>query len=178
MKKLFTLLLSLFTLTYLTSAHKVIIGGTEGNRPLVWSDFTGSADAASPYHASTKWRLGYQTGTVQFMADTTVMPDFGITLELSNGESWVKKGRETPELLRHEQGHFDLGLICMAELLQAVKTLKLTPDNFKPTIQGLFQRTLSRYHEMGVRYDTETSHGLNKEPQARWSVFFAEQLAK
>ena len=178
MKKCLALLLSLFSLTALTQAQKVIIGGAEGARPLVWTDFTGAADATSPYHANTKWNLRYQTGTVQFRGDSTLMPDFAITLELSGDGSWVKKGKETPELLRHEQGHFDLGRICMAELLAAVKKLTLTPDNFKPSMQGLFQRTMARYHDMGTRYDAETVHGTNKEAQEKWNGFFAEQLLK
>ena len=145
---------------------------------MVWSDFVGAPDAASPYHALTKWSLRYQTGTVQLSGQQVDMPNFGITLEFDPAASWVKKGKETTELLRHEQGHFDLGLLCMAELLKEVKALKLTPDNFKPSLQGLFQTTLARYHELGLRYDKETDHGIKKDEQARWNTYLAEHLAR
>lgn len=101
--------------------QKVIISGEETSRKLVWTDFIGEIDRTSPYFAHTQWNLNYRFGNVQFRGDTAVIGSFELKLELDPSKSWLKKDKATDELLIHEQGHFDCGLLCMNELLATYK---------------------------------------------------------
>jgi hypothetical protein len=177
MKILFSIILSCFLQTVI--AQKVIISGKEGNRPLVWSDFTGKPDNSISYFAMTYWTLNYGFSNVQFKGETVVIGSFDVKLELNGKGSWVKKGKESVELLVHEQGHFNTGLLCLKEMIRREKEMAptFTRKNFSEKIQTLFNEVMKKYHDMGIQYDEESDHSKNKQGQEKWNAFFAEQLA-
>jgi hypothetical protein len=89
---------------------------------------------------------------------------------------WAKKDKVNNELLKHEQGHFDIGILCMREILSIYKQSKFTKANFSSLLQSIITDTSKKYNEMGLRYDTETRHSANKEHQEKWNTFFEEKL--
>jgi len=174
--KLLLLLLVLTETNCLCYAQKIIIKGEETTRPLQWSDFTGAVDSTSPFFAYTWWRINYRIANAQTRGDSVIITSFEVRLELDPLRSWVKKEKETDDLLVHEQGHFNFGILCMDEFLAAYSKLHFTKDNLHTAIQNLFSAILKEYHDMGERYDQETNHGMNKQVQAKWNSFFREQL--
>jgi hypothetical protein len=176
MKRLF-LCLFLVACSYILLAQTVIISGKEGNRPLVWADFKGAPDGSSPYFALTYWNLSYKVDKVQFINNKVVIGKFEVLLELNPKGSWVKKGKETNDLLKHEQGHFNTGILCLREFLKRKKQAVFTPKNFGQQMEDILNDTIKKYHDMGERYDAETNHSQNTGAQLKWDAFFAEQLA-
>jgi hypothetical protein len=170
--------LILFSITN-AFAQKVIISGKEGNRPLVWEDFTGKPDESSPHFAMTYWSISYKMANIQFSGDVATISGFEVVLELNAKGSWLKKGKGTAELLVHEQMHFNTGLLCMKELLRREKEIapQLTRKNFNEKLQKLFDDVLKKYTAMGEKYDNETDHSKNIDQQLKWNQFFKEQLA-
>lgn len=158
------------------SAQKIIINGNEGNRPLVWNDFAGKPDDASPYYAYTFWNLNYRFSSVTFTGDTATLQGLAVNLLLDPQASWVKPGKQTDELLKHEQGHFDAGLLCLNETLKALASARFTRTGYKEEIQKLVKSTLQKYKDMNQRYDEETRHSQNKEEQKKWNAFFQNAL--
>lgn len=158
-------------------AQKVLIGDKEGNRPLVWSDFTGKPDESSSYNALTFWSIKYNVSNVQFKGDEMTIGKFEVILTFSSNNSWLKKGKGTDALLEHEQGHFNTGILCMNELLKKVKETTFTKKNINEKLQAIFNDTLKKYHELGLLYDEESNHSINVEQQAKWNKFFKQQLA-
>ena len=156
--------------------QKIIISGEETSRKLVWTDFTGEVDKSSPFFAHTQWKLNYSFGNVQFKGDTVVIGSFELKLELDPSKSWLKKEKATNELLIHEQGHFDCGLLCMSEFLATYKKTFFTRSNFQSGLKELFNSLIKKHSDMGEKYDAETNHGMNKEEQLKWNAFFADQL--
>ncbi len=167
----------LFSLLQNSKAQKIIISGKEGNRPLVWSDFTGKADESSSYFALTYWNIKYNLSDVQFNGESVVIGKFEVVLELNSKNSWLKKGKASDALLEHEQGHFNTGILCMRELIRKVKDATFTKKNMNEKLQALFNDTLKKYHDMGERYDDESDHSMNLTQQAKWNNYFKEQLA-
>lgn len=157
-------------------SQKVVISGEETSRKLMWADFTGEVDKASPYFAHTQWKLNYSFGNVQFKGDTATIGSLELRLELDPSKSWLKKGKATDELLIHEQGHFDCGLLCMNEFLVSYKKRYFTRSNYQVGLKELFNSLIKKYNDMGVKYDAETNHGMIREEQVKWNTFFAEQL--
>src|SRR5829696_5005254 len=90
------------------SAQKIIIGGAEANRLLQWSDFSGMPDDSSPFFAYTARTTKFKYSSVNFEGNKAILNGFEMTLEFNEKNSWVKKGKENDELLKHEQGHFDV----------------------------------------------------------------------
>jgi hypothetical protein len=154
--------------------QKIIIGGQETNRQLIWSDFSGIVDNSSPYYAVTRWNLRY-TFDNQFKGDSLVIANIQAILELDPLRSWVKKGKETNELLVHEQGHFNIGILCMNEMIRAMQKTSFMQNNFMSLFSKIINEITSKYYVMGQQYDQETSHGTRKKRQQKWNEFFTTQ---
>lgn len=157
-------------------SQDIIISGQKGNRPLTWADFTGKPDTQSSFEANTWWNIKYGFKGVTFKGDTVLLQGMNIVLELSGQQSWVKKGFETDALLRHEQGHFDIGRLCAAALKKAFDTAYISSSNYKTKPAEIFKAVLQSYHDMGVQYDNETDHSKNKAEQLRWETLLNAKL--
>lgn len=101
-----------------------------------------------------------------------------IKLELNGNKSWVKKGRETENLLTHEQGHFDIGLLCLFELIQTFDSTKFVRSDLPTKHRVLFQTTLEKYQALSLRYDAETNHSKNLGVQIKWNHFLNNELLR
>jgi hypothetical protein len=154
----------------------VVIGGINKNRLLTWADFTGKPDKNSAYEANTYWTINYTFDGITFKSDTATIAGFQVKLELDNNKSWVKSGRENASLLKHEQGHFDIGLICQNEMIKQINNTVFLNADFKNKLDNIFSFTLEKYKLMGVKYDEETNHSKNEESQIKWDAFFAKEL--
>jgi len=158
------------------TSQQVIISGQEGNRPLRWSDFTGKPDQSSTHSAQCYWNIRWQHAGVEKKDGKTIVKDFKAILELDPKRSWRKKGKETDELLLHEQGHFNNGLLCQRELLERVKNGQFSLSNANAEIQQLANEMLKKYQQQDDAYDRESDHSKNKEGQQKWNLFFEEAL--
>lgn len=97
--------------------QEVLINGDHKNRLLTWDDFTGKPDKSSVHEANTYWKLNYRFQGITFNGDTAKFNELSVKLELDKDKTWIKSGKETPGLLKHEQGHFDIGLLCQQEII-------------------------------------------------------------
>ena len=80
-------------------------------------------------------------------------------------------------MLKHEQGHFDIGRLCLAALQQVFANAVFLKNNYQAKPSAIFSETLKKYHEMGSLYDKETNHSNNKEEQKRWNILIAKLLS-
>jgi hypothetical protein len=172
---LFSLLL--FT-AYNGFSQKVIIGGQEGNRLLQWSDFKGTPDESSPYFAYTAWKTNVKFSGVRFEGEKAIVSGFEMTVEFDENKSWVKKGKESDELLKHEQGHFDVGLLYMRDVLSSFPSVSFTRTNFKEEFKNFIEAIHKKYADMGKQYDSETNHSILRDTQAKWNSFFDQQIKR
>lgn len=175
MKVLLYCTIFLFGILMNASAQEVIINGKPGQRLLVWSDFTGTPDETANYFASTYWSLNYKYSGVKMDTDTVSLKGLELTLQFDGTRSWLKEGKGTEDLLKHEQGHFDIGRLCQLEILATVKTTLFTKTEFKTQLKTIFNNTLDKYKKLGRKYDEETNHSINKEKQEEWNNFLLSE---
>ena len=166
----------LLTILQNLSAQKILIDGIEGNRLLKWTDFKGTPNNTSPYFAYTAWKTNVKFNGVQFQGERAVINGFEMTVEFDAKASWVKKGKETEELLRHEQGHFDVGVLYMQEVFQTIGTANFTKAGYKDEFEKIIKDIHDKYVAMGDKYDKETNHSIQKEEQVKWNAFFEEKV--
>ncbi|HUC80263.1 MAG TPA: hypothetical protein VMR70_05070 [Flavisolibacter sp.] len=173
------LFLSIFLLSTIAgAAQKVLIGGQPGTRLLEWSDFKGVPNESSPYYAYTAWKTNVKFGSVSFEGEKAIISGFEMTVEFDDKKSWVKKGKETDELLKHEQGHFDVGLLYMQEVLRSFAGVSFTRSAYKEEFRQFIEGIHKKYAAMGKLYDQETSHSIKKDEQAKWNNFFDENVKR
>lgn len=156
----------------------VIINGVNKNRLLTWDDFTGKPDKSSSHAANTYWNLNYSFQRISFKGDTAKVTGFSVKLELNENLSWVKQEKQTNNLLKHEQGHFDIGLICQLEIIKQFNSTVFFKTDFQNKIQTIFTAALDKYSQIGIKYDEETDHSKNQASQDNWNVFFDRELNK
>lgn len=77
-------------------------------------------------------------------------------------KSWAIKDEVSDELLVHEQGHFNIGILCIREIMEKFKQTKFTKSNFSQLLSNLFKSTTNKYSELTLNYDKETDHSKTK----------------
>ncbi len=157
--------------------QRILIKGEETNRKLVWTDFTGPIDVSSQYDANTYYDIRMSTSSKESENGKETLTNFIVTLELNSPKSWTKSQKQTEELLVHEQGHFNLGILCMYEIIEKINKLKIN-KNANKLVNKMFERVFDKYAQLNLRYDRETEHSKNKEKQLKWNKYFQENLEK
>lgn len=158
--------------------QKIIINGQETKRKLTWADFTGKVEKGSSFNAYTAYNFNTKIGSIKIIGDSVSIIGFEVTLELDPKKSWAKEDKVTDELLIHEQGHFNLGILCIKEILSVFHETKFKKSNYNVTLQSIINDISKKYNDMGIKYDAETNHSKNKEQQLVWNNFFAEKLSE
>ncbi|MCC5613171.1 hypothetical protein LC612_42465 [Nostoc sp. CHAB 5834] len=149
------------------NAQNVNVDKLIENGKLRWEDFSGPVDPASKYWATTYWLVKYKYKVLSFRRDTV-----NIDLQTSvflRGNSWVLPDKKTDELLEHEQGHFNMGILCTLKFKKEVASTVLLKSNYNEKIDLIFKSILMDINQMSLRYDEETNHMLNKSEQKKWN---------
>ncbi len=144
-------------------------------RKLTLSDFKGTPDANAPYLATTFTNLSYQYANPVACGNKAKVR-FGFETTIRVGEkSWMKfdKIRSKQllrELLEHEQGHYDLAETFSVQLQRNLAGFCFDRNRYKAEIDSIYRSLSTYYDTLQVRYDAETTHGQEKEPQAQWKA--------
>jgi hypothetical protein len=139
-----TLLALFLTFSLNAFCQTILINGKESNGKLTWSDFTGKVDKSSFFHAFTVYKFNTKFESVKFVGDSAKIIGFQVILELDQINSWAKIDKETDNLLVHEQGHFNLGILCIREIMTEEKAEFYAND------------LLWRYEKNGIKLENKT----------------------
>lgn len=163
MKKLFTVLLAIAIFCPALSFAGMIpwLGGNQ----LSWGDFQG-ADPHNGYAATTRYTIVYK-----YNWDDAGKLTFSVSCIFDKGLSWKQAHDLTPDLLRHEQLHFDVAEIYARKIRQAFarytalhKYSAATDTDLKRIFDGLMAECC-RFNDL---YDTDTDHSKIKNKQDEW----------
>lgn len=142
------------------------------DRALAWGNFKAPVDPQSTLSASSHCRIEYSykfSGNDLTIAVKTL---FGPT------KSWVRKGTESPWLLKHETAHFDIAELYSRELRKAFSTYTLQPSTVKEDLKAIFDVVWKEYRAKQNEYDHATNHGINRSQQTEWEKWVAEQMTE
>ncbi|HEV2425254.1 MAG TPA: hypothetical protein VGZ29_10545 [Terriglobia bacterium] len=130
---------------------------------LTWDDFRGRPPQSAAYPSAES-----DTGFRFVLVCRSGLLDVEAVAFFSPGGSWVKPNDRNAELLRHEQGHFDLAELYALKLRRAVRDSKIScSDRTAATAAG--ERMASRFQrdwESAEReYETGTREGSDIKQQ-------------
>eukprot|EP00828_Plagiopyla_frontata_P013833 TRINITY_DN18332_c0_g1_i1.p3 TRINITY_DN18332_c0_g1~~TRINITY_DN18332_c0_g1_i1.p3 ORF type:complete len:119 (-),score=16.23 TRINITY_DN18332_c0_g1_i1:14-370(-) len=91
-------------------------------------------------------------------------------------ESWVKHDKKNAALLKHEQGHYDIGVLCALQFKKRAAEQQFSKSLYKLQVESLFQQTLQEFLIFERQYDRETRHYRNVEKQKEWNQYFEDNL--
>jgi hypothetical protein len=106
---------------------------------------------------------------------------FHIKLIMDNNASWMDRSRvNTPamlaEILKHEQGHYNIAYMEQQELLRTVAHT-VFHENYQQVANNIFDRIEAKYKQLNLDYDADTQNSTNRVQQHSWDTYFDQKLA-
>jgi hypothetical protein len=148
----------------------------ESSRPLTWNDFRQKAPASNRFMAAVSTSFGYDFSSK--MKDGIIHIDLSIKVGVAKSASWATSGIRNDYSLNHEQKHFDLVKVIAGKFRNKLKSEKLTPDNYEGIINVEYLEFYREMNKIQIRYDDETSHGMNKSKQEEWNRRIESELSE
>jgi Bacterial protein of unknown function (DUF922) len=127
-------------------------------RKLTFGDFKGDVPLATPWAATTSSMIHFS-----YESDGSKISRVVVSASFIPEKSWMKK--RLPEVLAHEQLHFDITEIFARKFYQEVIKVKSANKN---ELSALFKKVNSECDKFQEQYDGETDHGTKEEIQAKW----------
>ena len=146
-------------------------------RKLVWDDFKAKH---SPYGditaiaAATQCGISFETNRVTNFKKIK----YFVKTYFDVNKSWVSaEGRESQDVLRHEQSHFDLCEIYARRLYKELTTANLNIYTLEQA-NGIYKKVFDEYNERQYQYDVSTGHGTIAEEQEKWNKIIEDELTQ
>jgi len=160
---------------------------------LKWPDFAADSNPSAFEDSSSSIKFHYTWTVNSEIRDGKiffVINDINLFTQFLRHLSWVREGQDSLELLKHEQGHFDLAEMTMRTITEKIRS-KLHDKKFPTRGQNeeqqkqfaredsgmmiakeLEQRSLD-FSQKRKKYDDETEFGHNVTKQKEYDQQFA-----
>jgi len=136
---------------------------------LKWSDFEGEPRPWSVFIAQTVSVIEHT-----YSCDGDEF-SFDIKAKFNKSKSWTKTN-EHPEVLLHEQKHFDLTEIYARKMRKAYRHLNNPCQYTMEDLGKIYDEYFLELRHMQTLYDIETDHGLDTIDQKIWNTKIKTQL--
>ncbi|WP_392437595.1 DUF922 domain-containing protein [Cruoricaptor ignavus] len=138
-----------------------------------WGHFSGKPDPKANFAAYIYTNVYYQYDVAYY--DRNIVKVRMKTTPLVSKRSWVKPNQKTAELLRHEQGHFNICRIFADDFRRKAEAATFSRANYHNEIKKMYIEFQRYYNAMDKKYDNQTNHGLHKGWQKSWNDWFRQQ---
>ena len=115
--------------------------------------------------------MGFRPGRLRVIQEESEyrLGEMEFEMVLNGAGSWVVVSAKTPELLAHEQGHYDIVGLCYRDLVAEARTLRGTTRNrLVRAMRRLMREHDQRAESLTRVYETQTEHGRNQAYQQAW----------
>lgn len=136
--------------------------------------------------ANSRGVIAYTNCSINFsyqptLSNNTYILNFNVILTINRDRSWIDKSRVTSrelmtEILKHEQGHYNIAYLQQQEVLRTLTRSRFT-SNYKQEAMAIFNRIDAKYKQLNIDYDEDTEHSQNHQQQHSWDVYFNKRLA-
>jgi hypothetical protein len=144
------------------------------NRMLRWDDFRERPSKPSSFNAAIFTSIAIEGSP--FMKEGGVIFPIEVKVYMLPESSWVKAQGKNEYSLNHEQKHFDLTRVVGNRLINKLKSLEVTPENYEAEVNEAFFDSYREMNKLQEIYDARTSHGLDKDAQSRWNEIIDQAL--
>jgi hypothetical protein len=141
---------------------------------LTWNDFKGSPAKSASYPSAVS-----DTGFKYQLVCRNGLLDIDVAAFFSPSGSWVKPDSKTPELLRHEQGHFNMAELYALKLRKAILDAKIScGDTASANAAGekMVSEFQKEWQDAEREYEEDTKYGTDLGKQDAASKRIAADL--
>ena len=99
------------------------------------------------------------------------LPNLTLTVGLDRSQTMVlRTANKTPELLKHEQGHYDITVLTVRALARELEQLKAgSVTALGQQVNGARSKHQQRADLLEKKYDADTDHSRNQAAQKTWN---------
>lgn len=140
-------------------------------RQLSWSDFRDIPSRPRGEAEDARISMGFRPGRVRTVEEGSEhrLGEMEFEMVLNAAGSWAVVSAKTPELLAHEQGHFDIVGLCYRDLVAQATTLRGSSRNrLLLAMRRIMGEHDQRAESLTRVYETQTEHGRNQANQQVW----------
>ena len=160
-------------------------------KTLTWNDFQGTPDPKKPAldaftHATFALPVVNPVpvpGTKDFHFDDNVV----ITISMDSWKSWKRQANLTSkgtayanDLLKHEQGHYNIVALLARDLF--IEIMQLKPNTYPNAsaaiadLRPIIAKFNGKAEKVSIIYDSvnETNHGVNSAQQSKWNLMISK----
>lgn len=137
---------------------------------LKWSDFQARASRASSFAAKTSSGYVYNASLVGDSMRIVIPCLF------YPKKSWYKKDKASKELLKHEQGHFDITELHVRKMRREIAQGKFTIKNFNKKVTAIIKKYSRQSDKAQDDYDHQTDHSIIVDQQEKWNKKIETEL--
>jgi len=99
---------------------------------------------------------------------------------MNSDRSFIDRSRVTSatmlaEILKHEQGHYNIAFMEQQELLRTVSHTVFY-GNYRAVADAIFNRIDAKYKQLNTDYDNDTQNSTNRVQQQSWDAYFKKKL--
>ena len=106
------------------------------------------------------------------------LTNVNLVLTLVKQGTWVVKGKESDELLKHEQGHWDIaGLIARRYHRKLVALRAPTVQKLTELVRKTEKQFQARANKINDKYENETNHSMNTKQQNKWNKLIKNSMS-
>jgi hypothetical protein len=143
------------------------------NHSVNWNEFrnVNQRPAGTPEDAFIRTNFTSNFSLYQTGDEDCVVTSATVGIRIDRGRTWVVRGRTSADLLRHEQGHYNITALGAREYYTLL--LELTAahcSNINSQAQTLRQQIQTHIDETDIRYDNLTANGTNQSVQRTWDT--------
>ncbi len=146
---------------------------------LTWSVFRSVDSLAESEDAHIAAEMSFPRPLRMEIADGVYrLPTFTITVAPEPGRTVVRRSAErSAELLRHEQGHYDIVVLAARALARDLGSITASSaSDLSRRVEECVAKHTQRAARSSEAYDLETGHGRRLDEQARWNESIAAAL--
>jgi hypothetical protein len=143
-------------------------------RPLTWDDFIGPKrqGAGDRIAAETSCGIAIETNLVTTNGKAKVY----VFNTFEKGTSWVLPGSTNPEVLQHEQCHWDICELYTRRMQARFDNANITGATLNQQVNRIYDEVTREYTERQEEYEQDTQHGTIPDRQDYWTRMIAQEL--
>lgn len=144
-------------------------------KPLTWADFKGPIDATSAFSAATFSGIAFTTQVNESSGKYTLK--FNTASYFKYNASWLRPEKQSEDLLRHEQMHYNISEFFARQLSKALNSYAFT-SSCTDELSRIRKISNDQRKLMQEKYDEQTDHSKNKPMQKKWEEYIVQLLSK
>jgi hypothetical protein len=144
---------------------------------ITWDFYRRDKPNHSKHSAFTSYHFNLKTRLIK-VVNNRLLLDFDVVFKLDTLKSYMDfaKMKKDESLLRHEQGHADIGILYARKLELSLKDAVFFKSGYNEKISKIFKEINSLMLKTNTNYDKETFFGTNEVKQEAWNKLLKRQF--